>query len=53
MKEKSDIDVPLMMKYRKMIIYASRQLKNHEKKNNPTHDLGLAAMVFTLKVWRH
>ena len=35
-----------------MIAYASRQLKVHEK-NHPTHDLELAAMVFTLKLWSH
>ena len=32
----------------KMIAYASRQLKSHEK-NYPTHDLELAAVVFVLK----
>ncbi|KAG8474920.1 hypothetical protein CXB51_031559 [Gossypium anomalum] len=32
--------------------YASRQLKPHEK-NYPTHDLELAAIVFSLKIWRH
>ena len=30
----------------------SRQLKNHEQ-NYPTHDMELAAIVFTLKVWCH
>jgi len=35
-----------------VIAYASRQLKKHEE-NYPTHDLELAAIVFTLKVWRH
>ena len=35
-----------------MVAYASRQLKSHEK-NYPTHDLELAAIVFTLKIWRH
>ena len=45
-----------------VIAYASRQLKNHEE-NYPTHDLELAAVVFTLKImetlliwcslWRH
>ena len=35
-----------------MIAYGSRQLKLHEK-NYPTHDLELAAIVFTLKIWRH
>ena len=32
--------------------YASRQLKKHEL-NYPTHDLELAAVVHTLKIWRH
>ena len=32
--------------------YASRQLKKHEL-NYPTHDLELAAVIFTLKTWRH
>ncbi|WMV45519.1 hypothetical protein MTR67_038904, partial [Solanum verrucosum] len=36
----------------KVITYASRQLKVHEK-NYPTHDLELAAVVFALKIWRH
>ena len=36
----------------KVIAYASRQLKIH-KKNYPTHDLELAAVVFALKLWRH
>ena len=36
----------------KVIAYASRQLKPHEK-NYPTHDLELAAVVFALKLWRH
>ena len=36
----------------KVITYASRQLKEHEK-NYPTHDLELAAVVFALKIWRH
>ena len=35
-----------------MISYASRQLKKHEE-NYPTHDLELAAVVFSLKLWRH
>jgi len=34
------------------VAYASRQLKVHEK-NYPTRDLELAAIVFTLKSWRH
>ena len=38
----------------KVVAYASRQLikKNYEK-NYPTHNLELAAIVFTLKIWRH
>ncbi|KAL4027967.1 hypothetical protein IC575_011157 [Cucumis melo] len=36
----------------KVVAYASRQLKSHEQ-NYPTHDLELAAVVFTLKIWRH
>ncbi|XP_073121827.1 uncharacterized protein [Henckelia pumila] len=36
----------------KVIAYASRQMKFHEK-NYPTHDLALAAVVFSLKLWRN
>ncbi|KAD4888036.1 hypothetical protein E3N88_20109 [Mikania micrantha] len=36
----------------KVIAYASRQLKIHEK-NYTTHDLELGAFVFSLKIWRH
>nr|GEX28609.1 retrotransposon protein, putative, Ty3-gypsy subclass [Tanacetum cinerariifolium] len=36
----------------KVIVYASRQLKIHEK-NYTTHDLELGAVVFTLKMRRH
>jgi hypothetical protein len=36
----------------KVIAYASRQLRKHEK-NYPTHDLELAAVVHALKIWRH
>ena len=32
----------------KVVAYASRQLKPHEK-NYPTHDLELVAIVFALK----
>jgi hypothetical protein len=32
--------------------YASRQLRKHEL-NYPTHDLELAGVVHTLKIWRH
>nr|GEX14057.1 putative reverse transcriptase domain-containing protein [Tanacetum cinerariifolium] len=36
----------------KVIAYASRQLKIHEK-NYTTHDLELGVVVFALKMWRH
>ncbi|KAM1721715.1 hypothetical protein ACFX12_023218 [Malus domestica] len=42
----------VLMQHNKVIAYASRQLKNHER-NYPTHDLELAAIVFALKIWRH
>ena len=40
------------MQHRKVIAYASKQLKPHDK-NYPTHDLELAAIVFALKIWGH
>ncbi|GAU42762.1 hypothetical protein TSUD_239250 [Trifolium subterraneum] len=42
----------VLMQKGKVVAYASRQLNVHER-NYPTHDLELAAVVFTLKVWRH
>ncbi|KAH0684682.1 hypothetical protein KY289_022434 [Solanum tuberosum] len=42
----------LLMQQGKVIAYASRQLKVHEK-NYPTHDLELVSVVFALKIWRH
>ncbi|WMV27895.1 hypothetical protein MTR67_021280 [Solanum verrucosum] len=42
----------VLMQNGKVIAYASRQLKVHEK-NYPTHDLELAAVVVSLKIWRH
>jgi hypothetical protein len=42
----------VLMQQGKVIAYASRQLKNHER-NYPTHDLELAAIVFALKIWRY
>nr|GEV19066.1 putative reverse transcriptase domain-containing protein [Tanacetum cinerariifolium] len=42
----------VLMQRDKVISYASRQLKIHEK-NYTTHDLELGAVVFALKIWRH
>ncbi|GJU36065.1 putative reverse transcriptase domain-containing protein [Tanacetum coccineum] len=42
----------VLMQREKVIAYASRQLKVHEK-NYTTHDLELGAVVFALKMWRH
>ncbi|GJX10067.1 putative reverse transcriptase domain-containing protein, partial [Tanacetum coccineum] len=42
----------VLMEREKVIFYASRQLKIHEK-NYTTHDLELGSVVFSLKLWRH
>ncbi|GJS00891.1 putative reverse transcriptase domain-containing protein [Tanacetum coccineum] len=42
----------VLMQIGKVIAYAYRQLKIHEK-NYTTHDLELGAVVFALKIWRH
>ncbi|GJZ36427.1 putative reverse transcriptase domain-containing protein, partial [Tanacetum coccineum] len=42
----------VLMQNEKVIAYASRQLKIHEK-NYTIHDLELGAVVFALKIWRH
>ncbi|GJZ87279.1 putative reverse transcriptase domain-containing protein [Tanacetum coccineum] len=42
----------VLMQRGKLIAYASRPLKIHEK-NYTTHDLELGAVVFALKTWRH
>ncbi|GJT53248.1 putative reverse transcriptase domain-containing protein [Tanacetum coccineum] len=42
----------VLMQRGRVIMYASRQLKIHEK-NYTTHDLELGAVVFALKTWRH
>ncbi|GJY56090.1 putative reverse transcriptase domain-containing protein, partial [Tanacetum coccineum] len=42
----------MLMQKEKVIAYASRQLKIHEK-NYTTHDLELGAVVYALKMWRH
>nr|GFA40199.1 putative reverse transcriptase domain-containing protein [Tanacetum cinerariifolium] len=41
----------VLMQREKVIAYASRQLKIHEK-NYTTHDLELGSVVFALKIWR-
>ncbi|GJS55514.1 putative reverse transcriptase domain-containing protein [Tanacetum coccineum] len=42
----------VLMQKEKVVAYASRQLKIHEK-NYTTHDLELGVVVFALKMWRH
>ena len=42
----------VLLRHGKVIAYASRQLKTHER-NYPNHDLELAAVIFVLKIWRH
>ncbi|GJR88785.1 putative reverse transcriptase domain-containing protein [Tanacetum coccineum] len=42
----------VLMQREKVIAYASRQLKIHEK-NYTTHDLELGSVIFALKIWRH
>ena len=42
----------VLMQVGRVVAYGSRQLKNHLQ-NYPTHDLELAAIVFSLKIWRH
>ena len=42
----------VLMQNGRVIAYGSHQLKKHET-NYHTHDLELAAVFFTLKIWRH
>jgi hypothetical protein len=42
----------VLMQEGKVIDYASRQLRKHEKKY-PTHDLELAVVVHALNIWMH
>ncbi|GJZ68279.1 putative reverse transcriptase domain-containing protein [Tanacetum coccineum] len=42
----------VLMQREKVIDYASRQLKIHDK-NYTTHDLEHGSVVFALKIWRH
>ena len=42
----------VLMQHGKVVAYASRQLRKHEK-NYPTHDWELASVIHALKIWRH
>ena len=42
----------VLMQHEKKVVYASRQLKVHEREY-PTHGLQLAVAVFSLKIKRH
>jgi hypothetical protein len=42
----------VLMQENRVIAYASRALRPHEK-NYPTHDFELVAVVHALKIWRH
>ena len=42
----------VLMQTQRVVAYASRQLKIHER-NYPTHDLELAAVIFAPNLWRH
>jgi hypothetical protein len=42
----------VLMQESRVIFYASRALRPHEK-NYPTHDFEVAAVVHALKIWRH
>ena len=42
----------ILIQSERVVAYGSRQLKNHEQ-SYPTHDMEVAAIVFTLKVWHH
>ena len=39
----------VLMQSGRIVVYGSRQLKNHEQ-NYPTHDMELAVVVFALKI---
>ena len=42
----------VLMQCERVVAYGSRQLKNHEQ-NYPTHDMELASVVLSLKIWCH
>ena len=48
----SKMGLGVLMKNGKVVAYASRQLRTHEK-NYPTCELEFAVVVFALKTWRH
>ena len=41
----------MLMQYRKVVIYASWQLRPYEE-NYPTHDLEFVAVIYALELWR-
>lgn len=40
----------VMIQKGKVVAYRSRQLKDHENKNYPVHDLELTAVILCLKI---
>jgi hypothetical protein len=42
----------VLMQEGRVVCYVSRQLRKHEE-NYPTHDLEVATVVHTLKIWMH
>ena len=42
----------VLMHHGKVVAYTSIQLRPQEK-NYPTHDLALAVVIFSLKIWCH
>ena len=42
----------VLMQSERVVAYGSRKLKNH-KQSYPTHDMELANIVFSLKIWLH
>ena len=42
----------VLMQFRRVVVYGSRHLKNHEQSYH-THDIELAAIDFALKAWCH
>ena len=44
--------VCVLMQNGKVIVHASKQLRRHEL-NYLTHDLEMAVVIFSLKIWRH